>query len=441
LGLLRFGLFCASVGALWGQVPDTGGPAILSRRGPLGASGTERGALAEVQPFLSLHGTWNSGYTPLSVDATGTAPSNDSFGASATAGVRGFHNWRRTLLGVHYVAHAYHNTRYSKFDGINQTLSLGVAHQVSRRVAVSFDETAGSFARSLGMITPGLYIDQFFAIVPTDEVFDSRVHFLSSSVDVTYQMSNRWSFNFGGSGGIVRRRSAALGGLNSYSGRADMQRVLTRNSAVGVAYFFSHYEFPTQFGASDIHAVSGTFTTRMGRYWKLSIHGGGARIESLFSRRVQLDPAIAAILGPATGVEAFYGIHYGFIGGVNLSRSFRRSSVGVHYSQRISPGNGFYLTSRHQNGGLSYSYTGFRKVGFGAFVTYSNYSSLTRSLNKYQSASGGVSVSYRLAGPVSLSGSVFANHREAGNASFKRDTYGASVGLTFSPGPIPVTFW
>ncbi len=325
------------------QIPGTAGPAILSRSGTLGYNGGERLGLIGIRPFLALNGTYDSGYGSVAVDPQGTADVRDFYGFSAAAGLSGFHNWRHTLLGVHYVLMGRHYPRFQKFDGIDQILSLGVSHQATRTLAIAVNGVGGSFVRGAGFALPNAYVDPYFSAVPTTEIFDARVYFASAGVDVTYTKTPRLSFNFGGTAAVVRRRGS-LGALNSVGARTDVTYRVGKRSSIGVGYFFQHYDFQQQFGASDVHAEMLAYKTALGRRWSFDASAGIFRVESQFARRVQLDPAIAAILGQSTGVEAFHGVNYGFLGRASLTRSFRRSSVGLSYTQDVAPGNGIYLS-------------------------------------------------------------------------------------------------
>jgi hypothetical protein len=44
--------------------------------------------------------------------------------------------------------------------------------------------------------------------MPTDELFDSRTNYLQSRVDLTWRLTARLSFDFGGDGFVVRRAVA-----------------------------------------------------------------------------------------------------------------------------------------------------------------------------------------------------------------------------------------
>lgn len=419
----------------------TGGPAILSRSGVLGQTSTERQALFGIQPWLSANGSYDSGYQAIRLDQNGNARPVDAFSGGVSAGVRGWHNWRRTLFGVNYLANVRHYPDQPGIDGVDQMLTIGIGHQFTRRLSMSLNEMAGWFGRSAGLWNPGFYADPILGTAPTSEIFDTKVRFMSTTGSLTYVPTTRWSFGITGMGSVVRRSSSSFAGLNSWGALGDAGYRLSRNKTVGFFYSYQHYDFTRVFGATDVNQIGMEYSQSVGRNWKFSLLAGAARSESQFTRQVQLAPDVAAILGVGTGVEAFHGVNYGAVYRVNIERNFRRSSFGLTGGQGITPGNGYYLTSRTQFATATYSYTAFRATSISLFASYQNMSSLTKSLEKYESFYEGVSLSRKLVGFLHGGCSFYHRHQLAGNTAFKRDSYTATVFLSVTPGAIPISLW
>jgi hypothetical protein len=399
------------------------------------------GALLRLRPFLSVTGVYDGGLTPVAVDASGQIPQVSLFGEDVQFGVYGYRGWRRSLLGLDYRGGVRHYNSRSYYDGSDHNLTLGFTHQPTRRVAVSIREAAGTSSRSYGMYSGYTYFDPSFADVPANDLFNGRVYYASTLGDLTFMKSQRLSFNIGGSGLVVRRRSSALIGVTGWTGRGDVQYRLGRTVAIGADYGFTHYEFTNSFGASDIHTAAVNLSFRLGRSWDLGLRAGGARVETLGLRRVAVDPIVAAIIGRGTGIEAVYRLNYVPAMGAKLSRAFRRSTLSFDYSGGVSPGNGIYLTSRSQNGGAGYSHTAFRRWNFGISGGYSSYSSLSQDIGKYQSYNAGAGFTCQVNTWMHILGRYDARRYDVGQTTMRRIMHSASLGIAFSPGELPLSLW
>jgi hypothetical protein len=177
------------------------------------------------------------------------------------------------------------------------------------------------------------------------------------------------------------------------------------------------------------------------RSWSLSLGVGGYRVETERLIQVRIDPVIAAIIGQRTGIEAFHRILYlpGLEG--SLDYRFRRGSFGIHYRRGMSPGNALYLTSARETAGISFGYSGTRRLHFSANVGYSRLSSVSQTLGGYRNYQAGGGLTYRLAGPLSLFARVDGRKYNLRETGFGRVHLRSSVGLSFSPGDIPLSLW
>jgi hypothetical protein len=163
-------------GSALAQQVDYQGPTILSRGvGPVLQGG---GELVRLRPFLSLMGSYDTGLTPVSVDAEGNTIEQNSYGVNANFGVVGYHTWRHTVLGVDYRGDVRHYARNTYYDGTNHNLSLGVTHQPSRSLVFSFREAAGTYSRSYGLLTAGGFYDPVFSGAPNNELFEGAAALL-----------------------------------------------------------------------------------------------------------------------------------------------------------------------------------------------------------------------------------------------------------------------
>jgi hypothetical protein len=425
--------------AAFAQRPDYEGPTILSRGlGPILGGGGEQ---VRIRPYFGLSGVYDSGLTPVSVDSEGKIPEDDAYGVEASFGAYGYHTWRRTVLGLDYRGNARHYSRNTYFDGSDHQLTLGVTHQASRRWVFSLRESAGTFSRNFGLLSGYGFFDPYLPHTPANELFDGRTYYASTNGDLTFHKSPRLSFNMGGTGLLVRRRSSALVGVTGWLARGDVAWRVNRSNIIGADYAFTHYEFTNAFGASDFHTVAYDWSLEFARRWQLKLRAGGSRVETLGLRYVAVDPVIAAIIGQSTGIEAFYVVNYVPTGDLRISRSFERSTVALSYSRAVDPGNGFYLTSRRDGAEFSYSRTARRRWNFGVSGGYFAYSSLGQRLGRYQSFEGGGGFTCQVARALHLVARFDTRRYEVQNTSLKRTHLRGSVGFTVSPGDIPLSLW
>jgi hypothetical protein len=432
-------LLIAAAGSALAQRAEYPGPTILSRG--LGTVFQGGGELLQLRPYLSLNAIYDTALTPVSVDAQGRIPQTDGYGGDIGFGVYGYHTWRHTVLGVDYRGDVRHYNRQSFYDGTDHTLTLGLTHQPTRRLAFTLREAAGTYSRSYGWFSGYQFFDPTYADMPANELFDARTNYMSTMGDLTFNKSPRLSFNIGGTGMVVRRRSRALVGTTGWAGRGDVSYRAGRTFTVGADYNFNHYEFTSAFGASDIHTVALDLSFRLARRWDLGFRAGGSRVETLGLRRIAVDPVIAAIIGQTTGIEVFYGVRYLPSLEASLARVFQRSTLSFDFNSGTSPGNGIYLMSRAQGGSMSYSHTAFRRWNVGLSASYSRYSSLSQEMGAYESYRAGGGFTCKLKNWAHLVGRYDARRYTVGESVLRRINHGVTLGVAFSPGDLPLSLW
>jgi hypothetical protein len=117
------------------------------------------------------------------------------------------------------------------------------------------------------------------------------------------------------------------------------------------------------------------------------------------------------------------------------------ASMNLFYSQTASPGNGVYLTSKAENGGASYSYTGIRKVSLSLSGGYSSLSSLGQGIQPYRGATAGAGMTYTLPYSLHLVARYDYRYQEIESLIYKHTGYRVSLGITYSPGKVPLSLW
>jgi len=391
------------------------------------------------RPYVGISGIYDSQLIPVSVNSEGTIPLTHDIGIEGNAGIYGYKPLKRTLISLAYRATFRHFNQQSYYDETDQYLDLGVGHQVSRRLRVDFRETAGSLSRYYGLYSTASLIDPDVTHV-SDPLFDNRTLYLSTTGMVQYQKSLRLSFSAGGQGYLVRRRSSSLYGVTGAVAHGDMAYRLNRTTTIGVAYMFTHFGFTKGFGTSNLHAVFVTISKQLSRYWQAALMAGGMRVESLSLAQVTIDPVIAAIIGQNTGIRAVYTVVYVPSWQANLSRRFHHGLATVTYSRTVTPGNGVYLTSRSDTGGVVLSYTALKNWNFGGSIGYTRLGALAQNYRPYTGYNAGFGITRRLLKSIHADARVDARQYRT-TASFHPRSYRATVGFTWSPGETALRLW
>lgn len=445
-GLLVAGLLAA--GPLLAQ--DTyGGPAVLSR-GPVGRL-AESSDLVVLRPSLQLLGSYESGLYLLGTDAAGRPVTGQSYGATALADVGGYHRWRHTVLGLNYRGSFRHYTGNHYLDGIDQNLALNVQHQAGARTLISVTGVGGTYSRGYGIwsgagtiLNYGDYsqgVDPTVALISGPDLLDTRTYYAAGGGDVIHQISNRLSMRAGGTSFAVRRRSRGLVELNGYNARGDATYRLGRRTNLSAEYQYIDFRFVRSFGSSFAHVAALNYAWQLNRNWTLALRGGGYRIESLRVERVELDPAVAAILGQTAGVEAMFRVNFGSMLGAAISRNFRRAGLTLRYDRGLTPGNALFLTTRADSFSASYSYRGWRRWALSLSATGSRHSTILQSYGTYRLYSAGASMSYRVGRYLHLVATGAHRYYDLSGARGgpARNSHLVSVGLGFSPGDLPIS--
>ena len=416
---------------------DYGGPAILSRGQVPGAA---TAAPIAFRPYIGVSGIYDSGLLPVSVNSNGQIPTPGLYGVEVNLGLYGYHTWKHTTLGLDYRGNIRHYSQNTYFDGSDHILSLILTHRPGKRWIFTLRNQAGTYSQNYFLTSLG-FLSPSYLQLPQNDIYDNRVIFLSTSADVTYRMTARLSFNFGGEGDLIRRRSTALYGVTSATARADMQYRIRRHTTLGADYRFMRFDFTQGFGNSNIHSVGLTYATQFTRHLELSARIGGARVESLSLAVVPIDPAIAAIIGQSFGIQTAHRVNYIPDVTARLTESFRRSQFYLDYSNSVTPGNGVYLTSRVQSAGAGYHYTGIRYWNFGVDGSYNRMSALVQTLGNFATYGGGVGVTRELRKGFHVVMRMDVRHYAVAGNYFIHNEYRAMLGFTFSPGDVPLALW
>ena len=436
--LLRVLSIAAWVAPLFAQYA---GPAILTRgEAPAGL----QGAQISFRPFFEFSSVYDTGLAGVGVDSKGQLGNTAAFGLTFTGGVSGAHSWKHTSLGLDYRGSVYHYTKTTYYDGSDQSLMLSLSHQFTRHTSLTLRESAGLYSRPYGMygLPSTIAFDPATTYNPTTDFYDNRAFYVSSQADYTIQKSQRLSFNLGGDGYLVRRRSTALFGVSGAGARADMQYRFSRRSTVGVGYNYEHFAYHGIYSGTDFHSIVGTYGVRITRNLEFSLYGGILRAETTFIQSVPIDPAIAAVIGIYSAPVINHRIdHVPNISG-RLSRRFEKGVVYLSGGHSVTPGNGLFLTSVMTTGVAGYTYTGIRHWSFAIQALYDRGDSIGNYQGTYGDLGGNLTASRQIARSLHAVASFYARrYQSASFSGYNRLIYTATLGLGFPPGDIPLRIW
>ena len=422
------------------QAPEYGGPAILSRGGM--ATVARASETINLRPYVTISGVYYDGLGTLSVDQQGRASTVGSFGEEARFGLTGTHSWKRTEIEVDYRGVFRHYSHRAYFDGMDNSLILTLRHEVSRHVKLEFEENASRYSNSFSMpYSMVSYYNPMLYGLTGNELFNSPTSVLMSAFRAIYQRTSRLSFGTGASGFLVRRRPDALMGVTGAQLTGNMAYRLSRYQTIGLEYSYNRFDFTRQVGFSEFHGVAIDYAVRVGPHWEFGLRAGGFRVRSQQVVLVPIDPAVAAIFGLTSGTEIANRTTFAPNLEGHLTRGFRRGSWSASYVRTVMPGNGVYLTSGADRAQTAYSYTGLSKVTLQCRIGYDRLSSLSQTIGRYRSYSGGAGATVRLARALSLIGQVDRRHYDANGSALQRSSFQTNLGLSWSPGERPLAIW
>jgi hypothetical protein len=415
------------------------GPSILSRDKSMVA---ERGGkLLDFRYYGQVDGVYDSGLVPVSVDPTGAVPNFGSFGEEIGFGVIGSRARRKDKISLEYHGSYRNYSKVPYFNGTDQYLDLAYSRYLSRHLLLDLKEIAGTTTLANGYFTYAPLTNTDLVAAPTNELFDNPTRYLQSRVDLTWIKSARLSFGFGGEGFLVRRRSLALAGLNGYQTHANAAYRLTRRQTLSANYSYSKYDYTTFFGNSNVQSVSLGYSLGLTRKWDFASQLGGFAVHTAGVETVNLDPAIAAIVGVTQANVTFSRTNYGPAADARLIRRFNHSSVHFGYSLGVVPGNGIYLTSRQSVGTAGFSYVSARRLTAALDFSYGTLSSIGQTLGQYSNVQSGGGLTYRLMRDTHLTARYDYRHYTTQNTLYQKDSNRVTLGIAYSPGDRPLAIW
>ncbi len=418
-----------------------GGPSILGRGG---SGGGRKSDGLRIRPYVGVQAIYDSGLTSIRPGADGQVFSGGAAGIEVSGGAYGTKQWKRNQLQLSYAGDYRHYRNFDFFNGSDQSLSLNYGTILTKRTSFQGSVSAGTTNRAFGGLVPTADGVGGLADIglPTNSLFDVRTNYASVNAGVTYNLSNRTSVSLTGGGYSVRRRNRALVGVDGIQARGDIAHRIDKKTTMGIDYTFMTFQFSRAFGDSYVHGLGVFVARQIGRRWLLSARVGALRIETLATRQVRIDPAIAAIIGVSTGQEVFYNKPILGSGTVSLTRNSRSGSLGFQFNRGVNPGNGLILTSQIDNGTASYTRRLSRKVNLNGIYSYSRLRSIGVIAGNFKNHNAGVGVGWQVGRYTQIT-ARYDRRNSVTDALTRFNLNGnrVSFGVTFTPADIPVSLW
>lgn len=421
-----------------------GGPSVLGRS--RGAGVTRPSQQVAFRPFVGVRGVVDNAFTAIVLDENGNATTQALRGYIVNGGVYGAKQFKRSALSLTATG-GYLDYRTARdLSGWNARGLIGYTQQVGKRAVFNTANMIGSWNRAFGagfgILSPIEELDPALDVDIDEDVFDSRVRFLSTSNSMSYALSPRWSTS--ANGGFFRTdRTQGLISVRGANASGDIAYRLTRRQTISVSYGFNEFNYNERYGNTFIQTLGINYAWDLGNRWTLNLGARGFRLEVDALETVRISPEIAAIIGQNVGFETIYRVNYfpGYV--ANMTKSFRKMSAGVFGQSTIRPGNGIMLTSRFDRYGGHYSYTGIRKWNFGAQVSRFERTNLVRFAAQFRTYLGGVSVGYKLSPTIQLHAAALYRDIQSTSAEreFSRNGWRYTFGVSFAPGDIPISLF
>lgn len=412
----------------------------------LGAGVSRPSQQVSFRPFVSARGIIDNAFTGITLDENGEAISQALRGYMIAGGVYGAKQFKRSALSLTATLGYIDYRRTRDFSGWNGRGMLGYSHQVGKRAVFTTTNMIGSWNRTFGagfgFNTPIQEMDPALDADIDEDVYDSRVRFLSTSNSMSYAFSPRLSAS--ANGGFFRTdRAQGLISAKGANASGDIAYRLNRRQTISASYGFNEFNYSERYGNTFIQTLAVNFAWDLGNQWTLNLGARGFRLEVDALQSVTISPEIAAIIGQSVGFETIYRVNYfpGYV--ANVTKSFRKMTASAYGQSTIRPGNGIFLTSRFDRFGGHYSYTGIRKWNFGAQAGQMQRTSLVRFTGDFRTYLGGVSVGYHLMPTIQLNAAALYRSIESTSAErdFTRKGWRYTFGISFAPGDIPISLF
>ena len=433
-------------------------------QGRLPSIPTDGGATTSAQdsgfsPWLSVNGTYTHylDSVPSQVAYQGLQP-------GFAGGISGWKSWNQKKFEASYAGSTGGASNTTSGSGWtqNHTVMLGYSQQVNQKASFGVTQVGGythggygygsaygitgvpglSSSFGPGSTASGALNGEFGDVgnngVVSGELLSTLSKFSLSSASASYMLDQRWMVS--GMGGVsFVRRSDKLYSQDTFQGGGGISYRLTQKSQMGGEFMQQNSRYSNLFGGVSSQSAMLTFQTQLSQTLTVTGGGGIGRIRSDFVGSVPIDPALAALLGTSTILQAtqtsFLTPYYS----AGVSKQFERGSLSIQGGRGSSAGNGVVMAGVQDTATVSYSRILSERIGTSWFANYSRLSGRVATLAVTEAAQTGGMLSLRVFRSVSLTCQAGFRYQSVSTTSRRRDLF-AGFGLAWSPGGHPFTF-
>jgi hypothetical protein len=341
--------------------------------------------------------------------------------------------------------------------------SLAVSSQVTYRVTLDFSESGGAGNGGFGATAAGLQsgglgllgsmgvasgflsggsaglgggstgLDPLQNNLVDAEYYQHMTYFSSTSAGAGFLLTNRTMLNIGGTAAFVRRDGSTFSDANMLVANAMLSTQLSRRVTVFGGYSFNRIDYISSIGNANIQTGFVGVKSTLSPHDELSLAVSANYVETKFVSTVTLPPDIAALLGVATTTAVNDTSRWYSGGRLSYMHAFQRGGFNISCTSTIVPGNDLILLSRSQgcNVSLSRSLTPrFSVTGIGGIRRLTGQA---QSGSRYDVASGGLLLSYRIFRGVSFTTGATFMASEVRPSTQTTTSVAAHIGLYWSP--------
>jgi hypothetical protein len=415
------------------------GPAVLSRSYTL-----ER-------PIDSKQLKWSWSVTSGQSYSTGlvtgaanpaTAKTNaSSYGNNTGWSVSGSHAWKKDQLSMSYSVSFSDYPWASNYSGINQSLSLGMSHQFSRRLTLHLTNSGSisppSVSLSNPLTTPGVSVANLnLANSPLLNPLDTRSRQFQTGASLTWQKSMRLSFSLQTGFFAVAFTGPSLTGNIGYSASADVNYRLDSKTTIGAAYSWGDYIYAQHQTVSASQSAGLIFSRSFGRSMQFRSRIGIGWVSSQAYTQVPINPIFVPLIGATSALADLGNKSSSTDISAQFVKDFRgRRTASISYARGVSPGNGLILTSIQETVTANFSTMVFRRfplsMSGGRSALASQAQNTGGSIDEFFS----LSTSHTLTGHVTSSFSVQYSKFSITSMPGLNQQFMVSTGMGWSPGP------
>jgi hypothetical protein len=419
-------------------VQEYTGPAVLSRSYSINQQLVPE--QVKWQEGLGISAVYDTGLIkPVNANGTEGSPASLT-GTMLNWSFGGRHYYRHDMISVNYSGNYSRYSGLGAYNGLNQTIGVAYSHVLSRRLKLNLSGTGAIWSENSVLenqpVGPDSIANVDLAISPNIQIYDVGAKQFSSQAELTFQQTSRLSYSIGTSYFGIEQDSTALLGMSGQQFRGDVNYRLTSRMTIGTYYSFNRYFYSQGVGNSATNTAGATWSYAFNRTTQLRFRGGFSQVESVGLEQVQINPAIAALLGENNGVIDNYLTYKTTDFSAQFVKDFHggRTTASLAYARGISPGNGVFQTSQQESMSASVTTRVFRTYTFTAAVGRDTLVAVGQALGKYESEYGRLALGRTYRRGVGLNFSAEYRYFDIDSYGFVRNQLRISSGVTWGSG-------